>query len=107
MSDERRRRQELEREADDIKAQVLVQWNRIKRVIDELGELRDEENERKSQSALPPYREELPSETNLSLRPTGIRLAMKNAKPSMFVIVVLVLWVVALVLVLVWLLRLR
>lgn len=101
--DERRRRQDLEREVDDIKAQVLVIWNRIKRVLDELAELRDDENERKSQAALPPYRDELPSETNFSLRPTGLRLALKNARPSTFVIVVLVIGVVALT----WLLRPR
>lgn len=71
-------------------------WNRIRRVLDELATLRDEADERQSQSALPPYREELPSETKFSLYPTGMRVLLKNTKPSAFLTVVLVIGIIVL-----------
>ena len=56
---------ELERDVDDIKAQVLIQWHRIRRVIDELERLRgDADEERRSQTSVDRYRDEMPSETN-------------------------------------------
>jgi hypothetical protein len=102
-SDERRRRLELERETDELKAQVLVIWGRLRHISEDLSELRDNENERKSQNALPPYRDELPSETQISLRPTGARFLFKNGRPSTVLVALIVLGVVAMV----WLLRPR
>jgi hypothetical protein len=104
MSDyERQRRHELEREADEIKAQVLVIWGRISRLSKDIALLQDQENERQSQTAIDRYREELPSETKFSLNPTGMRILFKNNKPSawlLLVIVVVVGGVVALALLL-------
>lgn len=95
---ERQRRQELEREADEIKAQVLVIWGQLRRIGDELSALREDENERQSQTAIDRYREELPSETKFSLNPTGMRILFKNNKPSGWLVVVIVLTVAAVVL---------
>jgi hypothetical protein len=100
-ADDRRRLLDLEKEVDSIKAEVIVMWHRLRRVIDELADIRAEAAERQSRDAIDRYRDELPSETQLSLRPTRVRLFLKNARPSTFVIFVLVLGVVALT----WLLR--
>src|SRR5882672_11461921 len=99
---ERQRRLELEREVDEIKAQVLVMWGNLRRISDQLGELRDDENERQSQTAIDRYREELPSETKISLSPTGVRATTKNGRPLRLVLVLVVG-----VIVLAWLLRPR
>ena len=100
---DRKRLLDLEREIDGIKAEVIVIWHRVRRVMEDLAALKDETDERQSQNSLPKYRDELPSETKFSLHPTGIRLLLKNTRPSTFVVVVVVLGIVALV----WLLRPR
>jgi len=101
--DERQQLRELEKESDEIKAEVIVLWHRVRRFGETLSELRGEAEERRSQSSIERYRDELPSETKFSLHPTGMRLFLKNARPSTFVVVVIVLGVI----VLTWLLRSR
>jgi hypothetical protein len=74
---ERQRRLELEKEVDDLTAQAIVMWRRIRSAQEELVKLRDDENERQSQSSIEKYRDEMPSETKFSLSPTGARATMK------------------------------
>lgn len=94
-SNERERRKDLEREVDELTAQVIVMWRRLRSMHEELVSLRDDENERQSQTSLERYRDELPSETKFSLSPTGARATMKNGRPAVIAIV-LVLGIVAL-----------
>lgn len=108
MADENRRRiLDLEKEADDIKGQVIAQWHRIRRVMDEIERIRgDVDEDRLSQSSVDRYRDEMPSETQLSLHPTGLRLRLLNTKPSGFLVALLVILVLGII-ALVWLLRPR
>jgi len=102
-TDERQRRLDLEREVDELKAEVIVIWGRVRRLGNELATLQGEAEDRQSQSAIDRYRDELPSETQFSLRPTGLRVLLKNARPSAFILFVIVVGIV----VLAWVLRLK
>lgn len=96
---DRRRLLELEEEADAAKAEIIVLWSRIRRLSDEISTLKDDVDERVSQTAIDRYRDELPSETKLSLYPTGMRILWKNSKPSTFLFAVIAIAVVALALI--------
>jgi hypothetical protein len=105
--DDRQRRLALERELDEVTAQVITLWNRVRRIREEFSLLQDEANERQSQSALAAYRDELPSETNFSIRAPGggMRVLMKNHRPSTLLLISLAVVVLVGITVSVWLLK--
>ena len=101
--DERMKWREFEREADELKAEVLVMWGRIRRLQDDMAAFSDEALDRASQTALEKYRDEMPSETKLSISPQGARLLFTNGRPWAFVVCTALIAIV----VLAWILRPR